>query len=458
MKSLLRSKPVDMLHGDLFRTILLYAIPILLIGLVQSLFNSVDLMVLGIMADTQAVASVGATSSIIFLFINTFFGFSSGAKIVLARLLGANDEVRIQKTVSTSMLLSVFLGGLIAIAGFFLSGAFLTLTDCPAECFADAQLYMQIYLAAAPAIMVYNFGTAILTASGDSQRPLNYMLISGGLNVVLNFLLCLIMPQKVIAVAVSTAASQLVGAVLVIMRLLKADGPCRLELKQLRWSNSAFQKLVVNGVPIALQSALYPIANLQIQTQVNLLGTATIAGNSAMSSIEGVLGTTASNPWATSTTAFVCQNLGADQPERVKRSILYHLAISTTLGLVMGVGGVACSHLLVAPFVHYDETAIQVAQIRMWYTLLPYALSCINNVLVHVIQSFGWSIFGALNSVISVLLFRIFWMNTVYPMHPTFAVICQCYLVSWVLMLIVNTTCVLYLYNGRFKKGKLKKM
>lgn len=284
------------------------------------------------------------------------------------------------------------------------------------------------------------------------------MLISGGLNAVLNFLLCLILPQKVVAVAVSTAISQTVGAVLVVIRLLRTEGICRLDLKHLRWSHSAFQKLVLNGAPIGLQSALYPIANLQIQAQVNSFSTATIAGNSAMASIEGLVSSVAVSPWSTSTTAFVCQNIGANQPERVKKSIRYHMEISVALGLIFGLLGVALSRPLSSLYVHGDEAAIAAAQTRMLYTLLPYIINCLNGILSHVIQSFGWSFFCMLNSVVSVFLFRILWMNVIYPLYPTFAVICQCYTLSWSIMLIVNISLTLYLYHGRFKKGKLKKM
>ena len=454
---MLRIKSVDVLHGNLLRSIVVYCIPVILIGLVQSLFNAVDLMVLGYVADTGAVASVGATTSIIHLLVNTFFGFSSGAKVVLARLIGAGEEERTQKTVSTSLILALAIGLLTAVGGFFLAGSFLRITECPAECYEGALLYMRIYLAAAPAIMIYNFGSAILTVSGDSQRPLYYMLLSGGLNLVLNFVLCFLLPQKVAAVAIATAISQLVGAVLVVIRLLKMDGICRLNPRRMRWSNSSFRKLVTNGVPIALSTALYPIANLQIQTQVNSFGPATMAGNSAMSSIETMMGTIASSPWAATATVFVGQNLGANRTDRVKRSILYPLVISASLGVLLGTLGCLFSRYLAALYVT-EEAAIAAAQTRMMYTLLPLAVSGVNSVLSHVIQAFGYSTFCTVNSVVSVLLFRVFWMNLIYPLDPSFDMLCRCYLVSWLLILTVNVTFTLYLYYGKFKKGKLRRV
>ena len=445
------------IRGKLFRSIVLYCLPVILIGLIQNLFNAVDLMVLGIMADDRAIAAVGAPVSLIGLLQNTFFGFSSGAKVVLARLIGAEQALKTKRTISTSLILGLILGILTTVVGIVFVPTFLRITNCPAECMADAILYARIYLLAAPAIMLYNYGSAILAASGDSQRPLYYMLVSGCMNVVLNFAFCLILPQKVAAVAISTAISQLVGAVLVCLRLTKMEGICRVRLKHMRWSWISFRQLIVNGLPIGLSSALYPLANLQIQPQTNSFGTAVMAGNSAMGSIEGLVGSIASSPWASTTTVFVGQNLGAGKPDRVRKSIVYSLGIVITLGLILGILGTVFSRFLISFYVT-EEAAIAAAQTRMVYTLLPYAVCAVNGVLSHVIQAFGYSFFCTANSIVSVLLFRVFWMHLIYPQTPTFDMLCRCYLVSWCLMLVINVTFTLYLYRGKFKKGRLKKM
>ena len=453
---MLRAKNVDMLHGNLFKTILIYSFPLFLISLIQNLFNAVDIMVLGAVADTNAVASVGATSSIHHLLINAFFGNSSGAKVVLARLLGAEKHKRVAKTVSTSMITGLAIGLVTAVAGYLLSPAFLRLTNCPAECFDGALIYMRIYVLASPVIMLYNFGSAVLQVSGDSQRPLYYMIVSGLMNVVLNFALCLIMTEKVAAVAIATVVSQLTGAVLVLIRLCRMDGPCRLNLRALHWSNVAFGKIMKNGIPIGLSSALYPLANLQIQSAINSFGAATMAGNSAAISIEALVSTATVTPWASSATVFVGQNLGAKNQVRVKNTILYTLALACGLSLLLCNIGFLFSHQLLSLYVS-EEPAIVAGQTRMLYVFLPYAICAVNSVLGHVIQAFGYSLFSTVNSVVSVLVFRMFWMALIYPHYPTYSCLCQCYLVSWFLILIVNVSFTLYLYLGKFKKGKLKK-
>ena len=454
---MIKIKNVDMIHGNLFRSIIVYAIPIVFIGLVQSLFNAVDMVVLRCVADTVAIASVGATTSIIHLLINAFFGISAGAKVVLARYLGSGNDDETKKTVSTSMLTAVIIGIIAGILGFFLAPFFLNITNCPTECFDGALIYMRLYFISAPIMMIYNFGSAVLSVSGDSQRPLYYMLVSGVLNVALNFVLCFVMEEKVAAVAIATAVSQLLGAILVVLRLVRMSGVCRLDVKRLCWDNKAFGKIMFNGIPIGLSSALYPIANLQIQSAVNSYGPAVMAGNSAMANIEGIVGTVSNAAWGTTAGVFVGQNLGANNRKRVKQSILICLMTATVLGLIFGIGCTIFSRPLISLYVT-DEAAIIAAQTRMMYTLLPHAIAAITGVLSNTLQAFGYSIICTGNSIVSVLLFRVFWMNVIYPIDQTFDMLCRCYIVSWLLVFTVNVVCVLYLYNFKLKRGVVKEV
>ena len=454
---MLKAKKADILHGNLFVNILRYGIPVIFIGLIQSLFNAVDIMVLSKVSDDVSVASVGAPSTLITLFVTFFFGLSAGVKIILARYIGANDEDKVKKTVSTAVISAFFIGVVIAIAAFFTAYPFLKITNCPTECIDGAALYMRIYLAGAPMIMLYNFGSAIISSTGDSQRPLYYMIISGSLNVVLNFALCLIMPQKVAAVAIATVVSQSAGAFCVIYRLCKMSGICRLNIHNLKWSASAFRGIIVNGAPIGLTNALYPIANLQIRAQINSFGAAAIAGDSAMVSMESIVSSISHAPWASTLSVFVSQNIGAKQYDRVKKSIAYNLIIAALLASVIGVLGVIFSRQILSLYVS-EEASILYAQTRMMYTLLFNAIGALNGVFAHAIQSFGYATFSSANSIISVFGFRILWMNLIYPINPTYGMLTQCYLVSWILTFIVNIMVFSYLYFAKFKKHKLKIM
>ena len=451
---MIRMKNVDMVHGKLIQSIILYAIPILLMGLIQKLFNAVDVMVLGAVADTNAVASVGATSSLVHLLIDTFFGISTGTRVVLSRMLGAREEEKAQKTASTSMIIAVALGLLTAVVGFLFAPVFLTWTKCPAECIDGAITYLRLYLIAAPVILVYNFGSAILEVSGDTKRPLFYMMIAGVLNVVLNFALCMVLEEKVAAVAIATAVSQLVGATLVVLRLFRMDEICHLRWSRFRWSSSACGKIMANGLPIAAYSALYPMANLQIQAQVNSFGPAYMAGATATSNLDGILSTIAATPMASAITAFVGQNTGAGKPERVKKTILFCTLTSIVMGLILGVAGTLCSRPLVSLFVS-EEAAIAAGRERLWYVMFPHFLACASSCLNRVIQSFGYSTFTTVTSILTILVFRIFWLAAIYSAYPTFGVLCLCFPVSWALACAVSLPFALYLYR-RYRKGTLK--
>ena len=446
-----------MLHGNLFKSIISFGIPLLFVSLIQNLFNAVDIMVLGQMADTDAVASVGTTSSIVHLMTNLAFGISAGSKIVLSRLIGENVKKKIEQAVYTSIATAALLGILVAVVGVFFAPSFLHIVNCPTEIFDDAQLYMQIYFAAAPAIMIYNFGSTVLQVSGDSRRPLFYMIISGSLNLVLNFTLCLIMPRKVAAVAIATAASQIVGAVLVFRRITVMEGDCRFRFGRSQWNFNLFGKLMTNGLPIGLSSSLYSLANLQIQSALNTFGPDAIAGSAAGTNIENIEGSIVNVPWASTVGVFVGQNVGADNKKRVKHSILICGAISVTLSLTLSTLIYIFSNPLLSLFVD-REAAVHYGAIRAQYLILPYAVASLNSIIANSIHTFGYSIFSTINSIFSVFVFRMIWMRYIYPLCPTFAVLMQCFLVSWIIVIVVHLLLFFYIYYKKFKANKLKKM
>ena len=452
-----RIKNVDVLGGKMFPSIVKFGVPLLLVALVQSLFQAVDIMVLGQLADTDAVAAVGSTTSIVHLLVTVSLGVSIGAKIVLARLIGEGVREKTQQTVFTSIVTALVLGLITMLIGILIAPWFLSMTDCPREIYDDAKLYMIIYFSAAPALMLYNFGSNIVQVSGDSQRPLYYMLISGVLNVVLNYVLCLLIPQKVAAVAIATAAANFAGAALVMRRVLVIDGDCRFKIRGSRFDWRSFRLLMVNGLPIGFSSALYSLANLQIQTALNSYGAMAIAGSSATVNLEGVAGSLAASPWGSTVGVFVGQNVGADNKKRVKQSILISGAIAVGIALVVGVLATVFSRQLLMLFVDSDE-AVRYGQIRVIYILLPYVVAALNTILSNTIQAFGYSIFSTLNSIFCVFVFRMIWMRYVYSAVSTFHVLMQCFLVSWLLIAVVNLVFFFYLYYKKFKAGKIKKM
>lgn len=449
-------KSVDATKGPLLKLIIIYSIPLIISTLIQSLFNAVDIAVLGNMADTNAVAAVGATTSIIHLILHTFVGLSAGSKLILARQIGMKDPISIRKTANTSLISAVFIGVIVAVIGIIYTPDFLRLTNCPDECFDGAVLYAKIYLCAAPIILLYNFGSAIITSSGDTQRPLYYIMAGGALNVVLNIILCLILPQKVMAVAIATVASQLLGAILVIARLCKMEGDCRLVPKELRFSLSAFGKILRYGAPIAFSSALYPLANLQIQSAINSFGVAATAGSSAATTVESIPSAFVTS-FGTTSAVFVGQNLGANKPERVKKSFFACLLLSVLSSAIIGGLLYLSGEFWLSIIVDKDVDAISFGMIRMFYILLFYFVAGANNALSNTIQSYGYTSFSAVVSAFGVLGFRIIWMRFVYPHFETFDNLMLCFLVSWLIVLVANSTA-LAVIMIRYRKGIYKKI
>ena len=440
----LKAKNIDATEGKLLPKIIQYAIPLILSTLVQQLFNAIDIVVLGQMADHVAVASVSATSSVTSLLVTSFVGLASGSRVVLARLIGAKDDEAVRRTTDTSLIMSLIIGVVIAAVGFFTAPWFLQITNCPEECLEGALLYIRIYSMAAPFIMLYNFGSSAITASGDTQRPLYYIMIGGVTNIVLNVILCLILPQKVIAVAVATVASQVVCASLVSMRLVKMDGPCKVVIKKMRLSLRAFGSIMRFGLPLMLVNALFPLSNLQISSAINAFGSFATAGNGAASTIETVVSAT-SGPIAVTAATFIGQNIGAQKPDRVKKTFWQCMLLTVFLGGTVGVVTFFTGRFWLGTIVGYDnEIAITFGLVRMSCTTLFYFVACINNVFGSTLQAYGYSTVSAINSIFSVFIFRIIWMQGIYPgfadspTYERFFMVTFCFLVSWLIRMAVN--------------------
>ena len=454
----LKAKSIDATEGKLLPKIIQYALPLILSTLIQQLFNAIDIVVLGQMADHVAVASVSATSSVTSLLVTSFVGLASGSRVVLARLIGAKDNEAVRRTTDTSLIMSLIIGVVIAVVGFFTAPWFLQITNCPEECLEGALLYIRIYTMAAPFIMLYNFGSSAITASGDTQRPLYYIMIGGATNIVLNIILCLILPQKVIAVAVATVAAQVVCAVLVSVRLLKMDGPCKVIIKKMRLSMRAFGSIMRYGLPMMLVNALFPLSNLQISSAINAFGSFATAGNGAASTIETVVSAT-SGPVSVTAATFIGQNIGARKPDRVKKTFWQCMLLTVCLGGAVGVITFFTGRFWLGTIVGYDnEIAITFGLVRMSCTTLFYFVACINNVFGSALQAYGYSTVSAINSIFSVFIFRIIWMQGIYPgfsdspTYEKFFMVTFCFLVSWLIRMVVNIVA-FAIVRAKYKRG-----
>ena len=455
MKS--RSK-VDITGGPILKSIIIFAIPIMLGALVQVAFNAADLIVVGNMGDEASVASVGAVSPIVNLLVNSFVGFSAGINAVLARSLGQQNAKRTARIVSTSIAFSVALGVILMIGCFIFSKPLLIVTNCSEECIEGAKIYMNIYAIGIPAILLYNFSGAIIRSTGDTVKPFWYLVISGAVNVILNVILCFILDNKVVAVAVATTVSQAVGAVLTFVHLLRIDGFCKFDFKRISFSWQELLAIVKVGGPCAFNSALFSLSNVQMHSAINSYGTAATAGNAAATNLETLVSsfTTGFN---TATVPFVGQNVAAGKSERVKQSITCCLALTVAISFVSSISIYSFGEYALALYLPDSREGIEFGLSRMKFVLLFYVVGATYNVFVSSMQAFGYSFIPMLNSIITVLGFRILWLELIYPrldaVKHTIDNVYMCYTFSWALSFIAHFTMFIIVYT-RYKKGRVK--
>lgn len=438
--------------GNLFLGILQFAIPLFISTLVQNLFTAADTAIAGNFAGGGAVAAIGASNPVISLLVGGFTMFGAGTGIVVAKYVGARDAHSIKKTVDTSLLFAGVFGVALMLAAMLLSVPVLKVMKSPAECFDDAVLYLRIYMVGVPASIVYNFAAAIIRAEGDSSRPLVYIIISGVINVVTNVILCLILPNKVAAVAIATVLSQLVSATLAMARLMrKKDGFCTFSVKNVAFQFRSLGEILRYGIPLAVSAAIYPIANLQIQPAINSFGAANLAGCTAVISIDSVSGALQSAFNSTCVT-FMAQNIGAHNKKRMIQAFWISGLCSMLSGLVLGnlCGRVFSKELLELFLPDYPE-AVAWGQRRLQYTTANNWLSAIMGWISAALQALGYPAFTTVNNLLCVLGFRIIWMNFVYPLNPVVDMLYICYLVSWSLTTVFGSV-VLFVAFKKYNK------
>ena len=304
-------------EGPLLKKVILYTVPIILTSILQLLFNAADLIVVG-SASEMYVAAVGATSAVANLCVNLFIGLSSGITVVVATNLGAKDNKGVFNAVHTAIPLALIGGAILTVTGLLISTPILTLMGTPTDVLDYSTLYMKIYFCGAIPNLVYNFGSAILRAAGETKGPLYYLTISGVINVLLNLVFVKFFDMNVDGVAIATVISQIISALLVVNALVKRADICRLDYKAMRIEKESFLEIVRIGLPTGIQSVLFSIANVMVQASVNTFGPEALAGNSACGNFEG-FGYAVLHSFYQTTITFIGQNMGARTYDRVKK-------------------------------------------------------------------------------------------------------------------------------------------
>lgn len=442
---------IDMCNGPLLGKIILFYIPLMLSGILQLLFNAADIVVVGRFAGDEALAAVGSTSSLINLLVNVFLGLSVGANVLVSRYYGAKQPKELSEMVHTAILTSIVSGLLLVFVGYFISKPVLMLMDTPEDVIGMSVLYIRIYFAGMPVMMLYNFGSAILRAVGDTKRPLYYLTAAGVINVVLNLFFVIVFHMGVAGVALATVISQGVSAGLVILCLIRSDAEYRLELKKLKINSDKLWKMVCIGLPAGLQGALFSISNVLIQSSVNSFGKIAMAGNTASSNIEGFVYVSMNALYQTSI-SFTGQNYGAKKFDRIKKILVICLALVIGVGLILGNGVYFLNGTLLQLYTKNPE-AIAYGALRMSIICTSYCLCGMMDVIVGSIRGMGYGIMPMLVSLTGACLFRIFWIYTIFQKVHTLQCLYLSYPISWGLTFCVHMICFIIVFRHQRKKA-----
>lgn len=442
---------IDMVNGPILKKMLLFTIPLMFSSILQLLFNAADIVVVGRFAGDNSLAAVGCNGALINLMTNVFLGLSVGGNVLAARDYGAGDEEELSKTVHTAMLLGIISGLVLTVAGVIFAPQLLELMQTPENVLPLAALYLRIYFLGMTAMMVYNFGSALLRSIGDTKRPLYYLVAAGVINVILNLVFVIAFRMDVAGVGLATVISQCVSALLVVRCMMREQGGIRLIPRRLHIYKDKLIQIVQVGLPAGFQGAVFSLSNVVIQSSVNLFGETVVAGNSAAMNLEGFV-YVSMNAFHQAAISFTSQNVGAGRRERIGKILLTAEGCVIVTGLLFG----WVMYGFGRPLLHiYSNSShvIDAGMVRMRIILLPYALCGMMDVVVGVLRGMGYSVGPMIMSLIGACGLRLVWIATVFqiPQFHNISTVYVSYPITWAITLVAQL--LLYVYASKKMKG-----
>lgn len=445
-----KSKHLNMTEGPFLRKIIFFAIPLASASVLQLLFNAADVIVVGRYAGDFALAAVSSTGSLVNLLVNIFVGLSVGCNVVAARFLGAKDDTGVSHTVHTSIFISLVGGVFMAILGILTARPLLELMSSPEQVIDLAALYLKIYFAGMPVMMLYNFGSALLRSVGDTRRPLICLAISGVVNIVLNLLFVIVFHMSVAGVALATVISQALAAWMVVKILMDEPGPLHLDLHSLRLYPAVFRQIAVVGLPAGLQGTVFSLSNVVIQSTINGFGPIIMAGNGAASNIESFI-YMAMNSCYQACVTFTSQNIGAHRLDNTNRILMACQTLVLMIGLGMGLGTVFFGPQLLS-FYSTDPAVIQAGMARLGVIALTYALCGCMDTMVGSLRGMGSSITPMVVSLLGSCVLRLVYVATIFQLNPTPTTLYLCYPITWTVTLLAHIVCFFIVRRKLFQK------
>lgn len=433
------SHEIDMLNGPLLPKILLFVLPLALSGILQLLFNAADVVVLGRYVGADALAAVGSTTALINLLVNLFIGLSVGVNVLVAKHYARGEGALVSDIVHTAVATALLGGVLLIFIGFFFSGPMLILMGSPENVLPMSVLYMRIYFAAMPFIMLYNFGAAILRAIGDTRRPLYYLMFAGIVNVLLNLFFVLVCNLGVAGVALATAIANVISSLLIARSLMRETSALKLYLNKLHIDMRVMKKIFTIGLPAGLQGCIFSISNVLIQSSVNSFGYIVMAGSTASANLEGFV-YNAMNAVYQANLSFTSQNIGARRYSRINRILATCILVVTVIGAVMGLTFCVFGRQLIGIY-NTEPDVIAAGMVRLFFICGTYFLCGWMDVLVGSLRGMGYAVLPMCVSLLGACGFRVLWIFTVFAAHHTMPMLFLSYPISWILTASVHFYC-----------------
>ena len=433
---------IDMCNGTIMDKLISFALPLMVSGILQLMFNAVDLIVVGHFSGQQALAAVGSTTALINVFTNLFIGISLGANVLAARFYAAGRDKEMSETVHTSILLALISGVAMAVIGLIFAKGALQLMDTPADVIDLSALYMRIYFLGMPFFMLYNYGAAILRAVGDTKRPLIFLIISGVTNAILNMILVIVFRLGVAGVAIGTVMSQLMSCVLVLRCLYKTDSSYQLRFEKLAIKSVYLKQIFQVGIPAGIQSTVINFSNVLLQSSVNSFGSTAMAGYTAANNLLGFLYMSV-NAVTQACMSFTSQNYGVGKYKRMDRvlidCLILTVAVSGTLGCVGYLFGPQILHIYTS-----EADVISCGMEILSITTIPYFLCGIMDLFPGSLRGMGYSAVPMVLSVIGTVGTRILWIYGFFPHNRSLFFLFISYPGSWIITIVMQVICYLY--------------
>ena len=439
----------DFTQGNLWAQIFKFSLPLMFSNLLQVLFNMADVAVVGQFAGANALGSVGSTSIFVVLFTTALIGVAGGMNVLVAQAIGAKRPNDIKETVHNSAILSFIIGILTMLFGVFYGRFILELLNTKPELIDGAVTYVQIYFLGMPALMLYNFGNAVLSAAGDTKRPLKYLSIAGVVNVVLNLILVIVFHLDVAGVAIASIVSQYISAFLVLRALVKCQEDYALRWKDLKLQRNRAKAILALGLPSGAQNAIFQIANLFVQRSVNRFSATMVAGNSAAANADGLVYETMAALY-TACACFIGQNYGAGKKDRILKSYFISLIYSFGIGAVIGLGILACGKNFLGLFTT-DAAVIEAGMYRLLVMSFSYPISAFMDNTIAASRGLGKSVFPTVAVFMGSCVFRLIWIYTVFEYFETITSLYLLYVFSWSITAIVEIIYFVKIYREQMR-------